>query len=86
MNKITEIQILPIKPNNGLIAFASVVLNEELYLGSIGVHRKIDGSGYRLTYPTKKVGEKNLNIYHPISSSLGIMIEKLIFKKIEELF
>lgn len=86
MSKITEIQILPIKPRDGLIAFASVVLDGKLYLSSIGVHRKIDGSGYRLTYPTKKVGEANINIYHPISRDLGLAIEKSIFEKIEKLF
>ncbi|MGP8321200.1 MAG: hypothetical protein ACT6FE_02585 [Methanosarcinaceae archaeon] len=37
--KITEIQIVPIKANNGLVAFASVVLNNQLYLGSIGIHK-----------------------------------------------
>jgi hypothetical protein len=32
--RITEINIIPIKPDNGLIGFASVVLNSGLYLGS----------------------------------------------------
>ena len=84
--KITEINIVPIKPNDGLIGFASVVLDNCLYLGSIGVYSRLDGTGYRITYPTKKVGEKDLNIYHPISRDLGKAIEDAIIAKAQELF
>lgn len=84
--KITEIQIMPIKPKDGLIAFASVVLENCLYLGSIGVYTRINGTGYRITYPTKKIGEKDINIYHPINKELSREIEKMIFEKLEELF
>lgn len=53
--KISEIQITPIKPQNGLVAFASCLINKGLYLGSIGILTRLEG-GYRLTYPTKSVG------------------------------
>jgi len=86
MNKVTEIQINPIKPNNGLIAFASIVLENKLYLGSIGLHKKLDGSGYRITYPTKMVGNKNMNIFHPINKEIGLEIEKAILEKAEKIF
>lgn len=84
--KITEINIIPIKPNGGLIGFASVVLDNCLYLGSMGVYSRLDGIGYRITYPTKKVGDKDLNIYHPISRDLGKAIEGAITGKARELF
>ena len=48
--KISEINIQLIKPVNGLVAFASVVLDDKIYLGSIGVHSRLDGTGYRHTY------------------------------------
>jgi hypothetical protein len=38
--KITEIQIEFIKPNNGLIAFASLVIDGNIYLSSIAIHKK----------------------------------------------
>lgn len=82
---ITEIQILPIKPNNGLMAFASVVIDNCLYLGSIGVYKRLDGNGYRITYPTKKVGDKNINIYHPINKEMSKAIEKAIIERVEKL-
>ena len=68
--KIKRIEIVPIRPFEGLIAFANVVLEEGLYLGSIGVHRKLDG-GFRITFPSKKVGKTNFCIYHPINLEVG---------------
>lgn len=84
--KISEINIVPIKPKDGLIAFASVVLDNCLYLGSVGIFTRLDGTGYRITYPTKKIGSKDLNIYHPITKEFGEQIEVDILKKVEEIF
>lgn len=81
--KISEIQIIPIKPVNGLVGFVSFVLNDELYLGSIGVITRLDGS-YRLLYPTKKTGGRDINIFHPINKTLAQSIENQIIKKFEE--
>lgn len=82
--RITEIQIIPIKPTNGLVAFASLVLDNEFYLGSIGIHAKLDGSDYRLTYPTKTIGFKQLNIYHPISKEASKLIEEVVINKYKD--
>lgn len=84
MIEVSEIQIIPIKPNNGLMAFASVVIDDNLYLGSIGIHSRIDGSGYRLTYPTKPVGGRDLNIYHPINKNTSEALERAIVNKYKE--
>jgi DNA-binding cell septation regulator SpoVG len=83
--KITEIQITPIKPKDGLVAFASVVVENSLYLGSLGVYTRVDGSGYRITYPTKKIGEKNINIYHPINKQTSKAIEEAIILEAERM-
>ena len=83
--KITEIQILPIKANNGLVAFASCVLDGNIYLGSIGIHKKLDRSGFRLTYPTKKVADKDFHIFHPINRQASEEIEEAIILKAEEI-
>ncbi len=84
--KITEIQIIPIKAKDGLVALGSVVFDNSLYLGSIGIYKKLDGSGYRLTYPTKKIGNKDINIYHPINKDTSRVIELSIFNKLKEIF
>ena len=82
---ITEVQITPIKPKDGLVAFASVVVENSLYLGFLGVYTRLDGTGYRITYPTKKVGENSLNIYHPINKETNKAIEEAIIIKVKEI-
>lgn len=86
MNETTirEIAIIPLKPKDGLIALASCIIDEKLYIGSIGIYTKLKG-GYRLTYPTKKIGDNSINIYHPINKTVGDSIEKAIVGKYEQL-
>lgn len=81
--QISEIQIIPIKPQSGLVGFASCVIDNWLYLGSIGIMTRLDG-GYRLTYPTKTVGNNSLNVFHPINKKVGTEIEDVITNKYEE--
>ena len=83
--KITEVQIIPIKPKDGLVAFGSVVLDESFYLGSIGIHKRRDGSGYRITYPTKKIGDRDINFFHPINQETSKIIEDAIIRKTTEI-
>lgn len=81
--KISEIQIIPIKPQEGLVAFVSFVLDNNLYLSSIGIITRSEG-GYRLVYPTKKVGIRNINIFHPINREFAESIEKEVIGKFED--
>lgn len=83
--KITEIQIIPIKAQNGLVAIGSVVLDNSFYLGSIGIHKRLNGDGYRLTYPTKKTGNNSINIYHPINRQTSQTMETAIIAKAKEI-
>lgn len=85
MSKIKEIQIIPVKPNNGLVAFASLIYDENLYLGSIGIIKKRFSEGYRILYPTKKLGERSINIFHPINRVISEELEKAILKKAKEI-
>lgn len=82
--QITEIQIIPIKPNSGLVAMASVVIENSLYLGSIGIHTKLNGNGYRITYPTKSLNGKNFNVFHPINRKVAMDIEQAVITKADE--
>ena len=83
--RVSEVNIVPIKPADGLMAFASVVIDDGLYLGSIGVHSRLDGT-FRITYPTKRVGSKELNLYHPIKREIGQLIEQAVIAKCQQLF
>lgn len=82
---VSEVNVTPVKPNNGLIAIASVVFDGNIYLNSIAVYTKLDGS-YRLLYPTKQVGNKSVGYHYPINRPTSRLIEDAIFKKCSELF
>jgi DNA-binding cell septation regulator SpoVG len=73
----TEVDITFVKPKDGLIALATVVLNDQLYLSGIAIHSKLVGSGYRLTYPARKVGEAQFSVFHPIRKQVGLAIEDM---------
>lgn len=70
---VSEINLVPIKPKYGHIAFASFVLFDALYVSSVAVYTRPHG-GIRLVYPRKK----NLDVCHPIKHELGLMIEEAI--------
>lgn len=80
---ISEVTITPVKPNMGLVGFASVVLDRQWYLGGIAILTRPQG-GYRLVYPTKKVGNKNLPLYHPITKEQSQAVEEVVVNQYEE--
>jgi DNA-binding cell septation regulator SpoVG len=82
-NSISEVQITPIKPIDGLVGFASLVFDDSFYLGSIGIFTRPQG-GFRLTYPTRKSMNKNLHVFHPINKEIADDIERAIISKFEE--
>jgi DNA-binding cell septation regulator SpoVG len=81
--QVSEIKIQLIKPQGGLIAFASLVVNDSLFLTGIGIHRKLDGTGFRLTYPNRKVGEQSFEIFHPINRAMSRVMEDAIFAAVK---
>lgn len=83
--RISEINIVPIKPHDGLVGFANIVIDNKWFLSSIGIHTKLDG-GYRITYPTKLVGSRVMDIFHPINRETSKMVESAIIEKFNEIF
>ncbi len=83
--KVSEVQIVPVKPDDGLVAFAACVIDDSFYLGSIAIFTRLDG-GYRLVYPTKKIGNRHLHYHHPISKEASKAIEDAIQTRVQELF
>ncbi len=84
--KISEIQIIPVKPHEGLIGFASLVLDDRYYLGSVAIFTRAAGRGYRLVYPTRKVGDRNIDLFHPINAETGRAIEEAVSEKVSKIF
>jgi DNA-binding cell septation regulator SpoVG len=85
--EITEIQIIPVKPHNGLLAFASAVLNNQFYISNIAIHTSFSSStGYRLVYPDKTLANgKRIQCFYPINRAAGENISNAIINKYVEL-
>lgn len=71
---ITEVQIKRVEEINGLVAFASFVINGCIYLSGIAIHKKLSADGYRLTYPSKKA----FSIFYPINRETSYLIEEKV--------
>jgi len=81
---ISEIQFHPVKPQDGLLGFVSFVLDGKFWMGSVAVFTRRDG-GYRLVYPTRKVGGQNINVFHPINPDVGLQVEQAVSEKVAEI-
>ena len=89
MNQITisEIQIIPVKPKNGLVAFVSFILNESLFVSSVAIYTRLENPDqYRLVYPSKQIGNKDTRILYPIKKEVGGYIEKQVSDQYNKLF
>jgi len=84
---ISEIQIIPVKPKEGLVAFASFIINDFLYIGNVGIYTSLSRpEGYRLVYPSKTLPNgKEINCVHPINKETGELISKAIIGKFKQI-
>jgi len=85
--QISEIQIIPVKPKEGLVAFASCVINNDIYIGNIAIYTSPSTqSGFRLVYPVKILPNgKEIHCVHPINKEAGELISKAIIEKYKEI-
>jgi stage V sporulation protein G len=84
--EITKINIRPIRPNEGLVAFATIELDHCLELTGIGVYTNLRAGGYRITYPTKKLNDSDIYFFRPVSDSMSKKIAEAIEKECEKIF
>lgn len=85
--KIENIQFIPIKPQSGLVGFASCEIDGLFYLGSLGVYTNLGNPGsFRITYPCKKLSNGELvKIFFPLTEEINEAITKAISLKVQEL-
>ena len=84
---ISNVQIQPISPQNGLVAFATCEINNCLYVGSIAIYTAPSHSlGYRCLFPTKKLASgKHVECFYPYRKEAEEFITKAIVNKYVEL-
>ena len=85
--EISEIQIIPIKPQNGLMGFASCVINFQFYAGNIAIYTSPSSpQGFRLVFPNKKLASGQVvECFYPICKEAGELVSSAIIKKYVEL-
>ena len=84
---VSEIQIIPVKPKDGLVAFASCVVNHQFYIGNVAIYTSpTSQDGFRLVYPLKTLPTgKELNCVYPINRETGDTVSKAVVGKYKEL-
>jgi DNA-binding cell septation regulator SpoVG len=84
--KVTRVKIKRIIPVKGHVAFASCIIDNWLYLNNIAIFTRLNNEeNIRLVFPEKKVGEKKVSIFHPLSSDSYFELERAILSKLKEL-
>jgi DNA-binding cell septation regulator SpoVG len=79
--EISEINIVPVKPKDGLIGFVSFVIDERFYVGNVAIFSRLDREGIRLVYPKKGA----IDCFHPIKRDVGDFINKKVTEKFNTL-
>lgn len=84
---VSEIQIIPVKPKDGLVAFASCVINNQFYLGNIAIYTSLSSPDtFRLVYPLKLLPTgKQINCVYPINRETGETVKNAIVSKYKAL-
>ena len=86
MIKLTEIEIVPVRPNKGLVAFASFIINDSFFIGDVAIYTRIDQPGYRLVYPVRYlVTGLRVHCFKPIHKPVADEIENQVSSCYEKL-
>jgi len=85
--KISDIQIMPLPPKDGLVAIASFIVNECLFVGDVAIFTSFKNPlGFRLVYPDKILRNgKRINCVYPITREAGLIISEAVVGKYKEL-
>lgn len=75
---VTKVTITRIPENKGHIWFASCVLNGKLKLNNIAIFKRLDKPGYRLVFPEKKIVDKKIQVFFPITATAYFELEEAI--------
>lgn len=83
---VTDIKLrFVVDGRDGLLAWASCVLNGTMVLNNIGIRLGRNG-GLFLTYPNKVTATgSRVTLFHPISSDAAAVLETAILAKVREL-
>lgn len=82
---ITRIKINKVeKTEKGLVGFASIVLDNKLFLNNIAIFKRLDSEKIRLVFPEKVSNEKKIKIFFPMTADFYKILEEEVEKKFLE--
>lgn len=84
---ISDIQVIPVNPNKGLIGFISFTIQKAIRLNSVAVFTSLTNIGkYRLVWPAKKVNERLIYYSLPIDKKTQKYILEQLTPEIKKIF
>lgn len=75
---LTKIKIKKIIAKNGHVGFISCVIDDWLYIGNIAIFSRLNSDKIRLVFPEKKVGDKKISIFYPLTSEAYYELENIV--------
>lgn len=82
MQEISKITITRIPENAWHIWFASCILNWKIKLNNIAIFKRLDKPGYRLVFPEKKIADKKIQIFFPVTSEAYFELEAAVTEQL----
>jgi len=82
---ITKIKIRKVLPKEGLVGFVSFVLDNCLYLGNVAIFSRLNKDTYRLVFPEKKINDKAISLFHPVTNDFYFKLEKIVNEEFEKI-
>jgi len=80
--KISKVKIKKVAPKDGLVGFASCVIDDSLYLGNIVVFTRLNQvDKIRLVFPVKELDNIKIAMFKPLTSDLYYALEVAIADK-----
>ena len=83
--KITNIKIRRIVPVKGHIGFASIIVDDWLFLNNIAIFTRLNSDNIRLVFPEKKLSDKKIALFYPLTSKAYHELENIIKLKLKQL-
>jgi stage V sporulation protein G len=83
--KISKITVKKVIPKDGLVGFTTIVMDNCLYLGNIAIFSRLNKPGeYRLVFPEKKIGEKKISLFYPLTTDFYFLLEKAVIEEMNK--
>ena len=83
--KISDVQIVPFRPRDGHLGFASCVINNQFYLSDLAIFSRPNG-GIRLGFPVKRLTNgSSLDIFKPLTPEVEVAMEAAVTAKYQSI-